>query len=106
MFADQIVFLKVDIMTLFIVFTFIKYHVFIFFTGTNITTYYTAYFGESSGPYHLDNVNCDGHEVNLTACSRQYASGGVYNNSIDVHNCAPGKETGVKCDGMWTVIKL
>ena len=77
-----------------------------FFTGTNITTYYNAYFGESTGPYHLDNVNCGGHEVNLTASPRQYTTGGVYNNGVGVHNCAPGKEAGVKCDGMWTVTKL
>ena len=72
-----------------------------------VQTYYNAYFGESRGPYHLDNVGCGGHEVNLTACSHhQYRSGGVYNNGIGVHNCAPGNEAGVKCDGMWTVIKL
>ena len=102
-FADQIVLLKIDIMTqnfLFYSIYFLKYHVSILFTGTNITTHYNAYFGESSGPYHLDNVNCGGHEVDLTACSHQYASGGVYNNDIDVHNCAPGKEAAVKCDGM------
>ena len=34
------------------------------------------------------------------SCSRGYTSGGVYNNGIDVHNCAPGNEAGVKCDGM------
>ena len=49
---------------------------------------------------HLDGLGCDGHEVNLTACYRQYTAGGIYNNGIDVHNCAPGKEAGVKCDGM------
>ena len=54
----------------------------------------------------MDNVNCGGHEVNLTASPHQYTSGGVYNNGIDVHNCAPGKEAGVKCDGMWNVTKL
>ena len=80
--------------------------VYIFFTGTNITTYYNANFGESRGPYHLDNVNCGGHEVNLTACSHHYTTGGVYNNGVGVNNCAPGKEAGVKCDGMWTVTKL
>ena len=71
----------------------------IFFAGTNITTYYNAHFGESSGPYHLDNVYCNGYEANLLGCSRGYTSGGVYNNGIDVHDCAPGNEAGVKCDG-------
>ena len=64
------------------------------------TTYYNAYFGESRGPYHLDNVNCGGYETNLTACSRYYTTGGIYNNGIGVHNCAPGNEAGVTCDGM------
>ena len=72
----------------------------------NATAYYDAHFGESSGPYHLDNVYCNGHEANLTACHRQYTSGGVYNNGIGVHNCAPGNEAGVKCDGRWTVVLL
>ena len=71
-----------------------------FFTCTDSTAYSNAYFGESRGPYHLDSVYCNGYETNLTACSRQYTSGGVYNNGIDVHNCAPGNEAGVKCDGM------
>ena len=70
------------------------------FAGTNITVCSNAHFGESSGPYHLDNVNCGGYEANLLVCSRQYTSGGVYNNGIDVHNCAAGNEAGVKCDGM------
>ena len=74
-----------------------------FFTGTNITAYYNAYFGESSGPYHLDGLGCNGYENNLTACSRQYTTGGINNNGIGVHNCAPGNEAGVKCDGMWTL---
>ena len=36
----------------------------------------------------------------MLGCSRGYTSGGVYNNGVDVHNCAPGNEAGVKCDGM------
>ena len=67
---------------------------------SDATAYYNAHFGESSGPYHLDNVNCQGYETTLLSCSRQYRSGGVYSNGIDVHNCAPGNEAGVKCDGM------
>ena len=72
------------------------------------TTYYNAHFGKSNGPYHLDGLRCNGYEANLTACSRVYTSGGVYNNGIGVHNCAPGNEAGVKCDGMilLTMLKL
>ena len=65
------------------------------------TAYYNAHFGESSGPYHLDGLSCSGYEANLLSCSRHYTSGGVYNNGIDVHNCAPGNEAGVKCDSMF-----
>ena len=67
---------------------------------SDATAYYNAYFGESSGPYHLDDVYCNGYEANLLSCSCQYTTGGVYNNGIDIHNCAPGNEAGVKCDGM------
>ena len=77
-----------------------------FFTCSDATAYYNAHFGESSGPYHLDGLGCDGYEANLTACSHQYTSGGVYNNGIGVHDCAPGNEAGVKYDGMWTVVLL
>ena len=66
----------------------------------DVTAYLNAYFGESSGPYHLDDLHCNGYEANLTACFRHYTSGGVYNNGIGVHNCAPGNEAGVKCDGV------
>ena len=72
-----------------------------FFTCSDATAYYDARFGESRGPYHLDNVYCNGYETTLLSCSRYYTSGGVYNNGIDVHNCAPGNEAGVKCDGMY-----
>ena len=71
-----------------------------FFTCSDTTAYYNAHFGESRGPYHLDYVNCRGYETNLLSCSRHYSSGGDHNNGIGVHNCAPGKEAGVKCDGM------
>ena len=72
-----------------------------FFTCSDATAYYDARFGESRGPYHLDNVYCNGYETTLLSCSRGYTSGGVYSNGIDVHNCAPGNEAGVKCDGVY-----
>ena len=56
------------------------------------TSYLDAYFGEISGPYHLDGVSCRGYEATLLDCGQQY--------TIGVHNCAPGNEAGVKCDGM------
>ena len=61
---------------------------------------YRTHFGESSGPYHLSGLRCDGYEANLLNCSRRYTTGGVNNLGIGVHNCAPGNEAGVKCDGM------
>ena len=65
-----------------------------------MTAHYNAHFGESSGPYHLSGLRCGGYEVNLLNCSRRYTTGGVNNLGIGVHNCAPGNEAGVKCDGM------
>jgi len=60
---------------------------------TDTSVYFNAYFGESSGPYHLDNLNCDGYETNLLSCRRQYTE-------IGVHKCLPRHEAGVRCDGI------
>ena len=57
------------------------------FTGSSD---YTTQSVRSVGPYHLDNVDCEGDEANLLNCSH---------NGIGVHNCAPGKDAGVRCDG-------
>ena len=59
----------------------------------DLTVYSNTYFGESSGPCHLDALHCNGYEANVLSCSR---------NSIGPHNCncAPGNEAGVKCNGM------
>ena len=80
----------------------------VLYTCTDATAYSNAHFGESSGPYHLDDLRCNGYEANLLSCSRGYTTGGLYNNGIGVHNCAPGNEAGVKCDGMilLTMFKL
>ena len=52
-----------------------------------------SYFGEGSGPYHLSSVGCNGHESNLTECSHS---------AIGFHNCLPGNDAGVRCDGKLT----
>ena len=75
-----------------------------FFYLKDATSYPNAYFGESSGPYHLESVRCNGHEATLLDCRRQYTTGGINNQGIGVHNCAPGNEAGVKCDGMCSQI--
>ena len=49
-----------------------------------------SHFGDGSGPYHLSRVRCNGHERNLTECSH---------NPIGYHNCLPGSDIGVRCDG-------
>ena len=56
------------------------------------SAYPNAYFGESSGPYHLDYIHCNGNEANLLNCTRQYTE-------IGVQKCSPGNEAGVRCDG-------
>ena len=73
-------------------------------TWKDATSYRDAYFGESSGPYHLESVRCNGYEATLLNCSRQYTTGGMNNQGIGVHDCAPGNEAGVKCDGMFSQI--
>ena len=54
--------------------------------------YYDAYFGRSNGPYHLDEVHCNGSEASLLSCHLGYGE-------IGVHNCRPGNEAGVMCAG-------
>ena len=75
-------------------------HGFSFINLQDVTVYFNAHFGESSGPYHLDGLRCGGYEANLLNCSRTYTTGGVNNLGIGIHNCPPRSEAGVKCDGM------
>ena len=59
-------------------------------TPIGATAYTGAYFGRSAGPYMLDNVGCDGDELTLLGCSH----GGAF-----FHDCRPGRDAGVKCEG-------
>ena len=43
-----------------------------------------------SPAYHLDNVDCGGNERMLSDCKHR---------GIGVHDCSPGKEAGVTCNG-------
>ena len=61
------------------------------------TAYTGAYFGRSAGPYILDNVGCYGDELTLLGCSQR----GPF-----VHDCIPGKDAGVKCEGKGMRSKL
>ena len=49
-----------------------------------------AFYGEGRGPYHLDNVYCNGDESSLLECSH---------NTVGIHNCLPGMDAGVRCNG-------
>ena len=55
----------------------------------NATARSSAYFGQGSGPIHLDNVACTGSESRLLDCSH-----------ISNHNCGHHKDAGVTCPGM------
>ena len=47
--------------------------------------------------YHLDEVNCDGNEGNLSEC---------YHSGVGIHNCWLGLEdAGVICNSKCTVMK-
>ena len=50
----------------------------------------SAYFGEGSGLILLDNVNCNGGEASIFACSH---------NNFGEHNCAHSEDAGVVCFG-------
>uniref|UniRef100_A0A8C7X4N0 Neurotrypsin n=1 Tax=Oryzias sinensis TaxID=183150 RepID=A0A8C7X4N0_9TELE len=48
-----------------------------------------AYFGEGTGPIHMDNVNCIGDERSIADCSKQMPG---------THNCRHSEDAGVICD--------
>ena len=56
-----------------------------------------AYFGEGSGPIHLDNVHCFGTEQRLVGCPA---------NPVGVHNCFHYEDAGVRCQpGEWVMMQ-
>ena len=48
-----------------------------------------AYFGEGTGPIHVDNVKCSGEERSLADCIKQPPG---------THNCRHSEDAGVICD--------
>ena len=52
--------------------------------------YSYAYFGEGSGPIHMDGVACSGNESSLYLCSSP---------PLGSHNCAHYQDAGVTCQG-------
>ncbi|XP_035856878.1 neurotrypsin isoform X3 [Sander lucioperca] len=48
-----------------------------------------AYFGEGTGPIHVDNVKCGGEERLLADCIKQ---------TLGTHNCRHSEDAGVICD--------
>ena len=49
-------------------------------------------FGAGSGPIHLDDVKCEGEEINLLSCSQ-------LPKTIQ-HNCKHSEDAGVTCQGV------
>ncbi|KAG7484983.1 neurotrypsin isoform X1 [Solea senegalensis] len=48
-----------------------------------------AYFGEGTGPIHVDNVKCSGEERSIAECIKQ---------APGTHNCRHSEDAGVICD--------
>lgn len=48
-----------------------------------------AYFGEGTGPIHVDNVKCSGEERSLADCIKQ---------APGTHNCRHSEDAGIICD--------
>ena len=55
----------------------------------------SPHFGPGAGFIVLDNVNCNGNEVNLVQCQH---------NGFGVHNCVPAKDAGVFCSAGKSVL--
>ena len=49
--------------------------------------------GPSNYSIHLDDVRCNGSEVNILACSHL---------PLSVHNCGHSEDVGVTCDGLYS----
>ena len=58
--------------------------------ATGATAHTGAYFGEGSGPIHLDFVQCSGSEYNLTDCE-------IRNDSVNHIRTNHSFDVGVKC---------
>ena len=56
------------------------------YSTSNVTAFFSAYFGQGIGPIHLDDVSCAGTESSLFSCS--------YNS---FHNCGHYEDAGVRC---------
>ena len=54
----------------------------------DVVAFTSAYFGQGSGPVHLDNIHCSGFENGLLNCT--------YN---DMPNCGHSSDAGVRCAG-------
>ena len=57
--------------------------------GSSATPYYSAYFGQGSGPILLDNVTCTGSESTLANCD--HLGVGV------TRSCSHSEDAGVRC---------
>ena len=53
-----------------------------------IQAYRGAHFGEGSGLIWLNNLHCNGHEIQPFECSHL---------GLGIHNCKHSKDAGVKC---------
>ena len=57
---------------------------------TGVQAFRLAFFGQGSGPIHLDDVQCTGSERRLVDCT--YTA---------IDNCLHFKVAGVRCQGMF-----
>ena len=60
---------------------------FTLFSFSDVSTFASAYFGEGTGPIHLDNVQCAGNEISILDCP--------YDEGVD--DCTHALDVGVVC---------
>ena len=74
------------------------------FPIVDLASYSNAYFGQGTGPIHLDNVGCSGSESVLVQCNHLTATSCVHAEDAGVRCSPPGERMLLSCLATLSVI--